>query len=132
MELSVQTSKREELVDITHLIEDAIKKSNVKSGFCILLVPHGTAALSINENADDNIELDSLKALDKMVPLHAGYLHDRIDNNAAAHIKATIIGTNLTVPIENAHMTLGTWQGIFLYEFDGPRDRKIIVKILKG
>jgi secondary thiamine-phosphate synthase enzyme len=132
MELSVQTSKREELVDITHLIEDAIKKSNVKSGFCILWVPHGTAALSINENADDNIELDSLKALDKMVPLHAGYLHDRIDNNAAAHIKATIIGTNLTVPIENAHMTLGTWQGIFLYEFDGPRDRKIIVKILKG
>ena len=132
MELSVQTSKIEELVDITHLIEDAIKKSNVKSGFCILWVPHGTAALSINENADDNIELDSLKALDKMVPLHAGYLHDRIDNNAAAHIKATIIGTNLTVPIENAHMTLGTWQGIFLYEFDGPRDRKIIVKILKG
>ena len=113
------------------MIDDTVKKSNVKSGLCILWLPHGTAALSINENADDNIEIDTLKALDKMVPLHAGYLHDRIDNNAAAHIKASIIGTNLTIPVDNSRMTLGTWQGIFLYEFDGPRDRRVVVKVVK-
>ncbi|MFH1506141.1 MAG: secondary thiamine-phosphate synthase enzyme YjbQ [archaeon] len=131
MELRVSSEKREQAIDITHLIADAVSKLNVKSGFCILWLPHGTAALSINENADDNIEIDTLKALDKMVPLHAGYLHDQIDNNAAAHIKASVIGTNLTIPIENSRMTLGTWQGIFLYEFDGPRDRRIVVKVIK-
>ena len=132
MEITFNTDKREQMVDITHLIDEKVKESNVKSGFCILWLPHGTAALSINENADDNIEIDTLKAVDKMVPLHAGYLHDRIDNNAAAHIKASIIGTNLTIPIENSNMILGTWQGIFLYEFDGPKRRRIVVKVVKA
>ncbi|MBW2972634.1 secondary thiamine-phosphate synthase enzyme YjbQ, partial [Candidatus Woesearchaeota archaeon] len=97
-----------------------------KDGLCNVYVPHATAAIAINENADPNITLDIIEALDKMVR-EGGWRHDSIDNNAAAHIKAAIIGPSETVPIENGRLQLGRWQDIFLCCFDGPRKRRIIV-----
>jgi secondary thiamine-phosphate synthase enzyme len=128
MELTISTTKRQELVDITHKVEEILAKSGTKEGLCNIYVPHATAAVMINENADPNIGLDILDALDKMVK-SGGWRHDRIDNNAAAHIKSAIIGPSETIPIKNSQLTLGTWQNIFLVELDGPRKRTIMVTI---
>jgi len=99
---------------------------------CFIYVPHATAAVTINENADPNITKDIIKAINKIVPEHDNYLHDSIDNNAAAHIKSTLIGVSTAIPISSGHLQLGTWQDIFLCEFDGPRShRKVIVEIIK-
>jgi len=128
MELTISTTKRQELVDITHKVEEIVAKSGTKEGLCNIYVPHATAAVMINENVDPNIGLDILDALDKMVK-SGGWRHDRIDNNAAAHIKSAIIGPSETIPIKNSQLTLGTWQNIFLVELDGPRKRTIMVTI---
>jgi secondary thiamine-phosphate synthase enzyme len=130
MEFTISTTKRQELVDITSKVEEPVKKSGVKEGLCNVYVPHATAAVMINENADPNIQFDIIEALDKMVK-EGGWRHDRIDNNAAAHIKAAIIGPSETIPIKDSQLTLGTWQNIFLVELDGPRERKVIVTTVK-
>lgn len=130
MEFTVSTSKKQQLIDITQQIEEAVKKSGVKEGLCNVYVQHATAAITINENADPNITLDILDALDKMVK-EGGWRHDRIDNNAAAHIKAAIIGPSETIPIKDGKMQLGTWQDLFLCCFDGPRERKIKVTVIE-
>lgn len=128
----ISTSKKEELIDITSEIEKIIDNSKIKEGICVLYVPHATAALTINENADPNVADDTLKAL-KDIVAEGNWKHDRIDGNGAAHIKSTIIGCSKTIPIENGKLLLGTWQDLFFCEFDGPRNnRKIIVKIIKG
>ncbi|MCK5282639.1 MAG: secondary thiamine-phosphate synthase enzyme YjbQ [Nanoarchaeota archaeon] len=132
MELSIQSTNNQELIDITKEIETLILNSKIKEGICHLYLPHATAALTINENADPNIKTDLLKSLNKMVPLHDNYLHDSIDNNAAAHIKSTLVGVSLTIPISSNTLQLGTWQDIFLCEFDGPRNRNIIINIIQN
>ena len=129
--ITLSSSKKHELIDITSEVEEIVKKSKVKEGICFLYVPHATAAVTINENADQNIQTDILKAINKIVPEHDNYLHDSIDNNAAAHIKSTLVGVSKTIPISEGKLQLGTWQDIFFCEFDGPRsDRKVIIEII--
>lgn len=131
IEFRLKTNKREEIIDLTEKIKEIVKKNKIKEGICVVYVPHATAALTVNENADPNIALDFLDALDKLVP-QGKWGHDKIDSNGAAHIKAAIIGPSIVIPIKNSSLGLGTWQGIMFCEFDGPRERKIIVQIIKG
>jgi len=131
--ITISSTKHNELIDITDKVQEIVQNANIKDGICYLYVPHATAAITINENADPNIKEDILKAINKAIPEHNSYLHDAIDNNAAAHIKSTLIGVSTNIPISNNQLQLGTWQDIFLAEFDGPRNiRKIIVKITKN
>ncbi|KPL04492.1 MAG: hypothetical protein AMJ90_00685 [candidate division Zixibacteria bacterium SM23_73_2] len=129
-ELSVKTSSRVELLDITHMVEGVVSQSKTKSGILTLYVPHTTAGVTINENADPSVRKDIIKELNKVIPFDDNYSH--LEGNAAAHIKASIIGCSETILIENGSLVLGTWQGIYFCEFDGPRTRKVIVKITEG
>jgi len=130
--ITISTSKKHELVDITAGVREIVEKSKVKEGICFIYVPHATGGITINENADPNIKADIIKAVNNMVPEHNGYLHDSIDNNAAAHIKSTLIGASQAIPIHEGGLQLGTWQDVFFTEWDGPRsNRKIIVEIIK-
>jgi secondary thiamine-phosphate synthase enzyme len=129
-EINVRTSSRVELIDITHLVEKAVSESKVKSGLCIVYVPHTTAAVTINENADPSVRSDITKELNKIVPFDDNYSH--LEGNSAAHIKASIIGPSETVLVDKGNLVLGTWQGIYFCEFDGPRHRKVIIKIIEG
>ncbi|KPK77239.1 MAG: hypothetical protein AMJ89_02805 [candidate division Zixibacteria bacterium SM23_73] len=129
-EISVKTSSRVELVDITHLVEKVTSESKIKSGLCTVYVPHTTAAVTINENADPSVRSDIIKELNKIVPFDDNYSH--LEGNAAAHIKASIIGPSETILVDGGSLVLGTWQGIYFCEFDGPRNRKVIIKIIEG
>jgi len=130
-EFTVSTKSYEELIDITHNVKSVIQRSAVKDGVCIVYIPHATAGIILNESADPNIKRDFLSTPDREIPKHAGYLHDRIDNNAHAHIKSAIVGSSVTIPVSNGHLGLGTWQAIMLCEFDGPRARRrVVVKII--
>jgi secondary thiamine-phosphate synthase enzyme len=131
MEFTVSTTKRQELVDITHQVADAVKESGVVDGLCNVYVTHATAAIAINENADPNLCLDILDWLDETVA-EGKWRHDKIDNNAAAHIKAAVVGPSETIPIRDGELQLGTWQDIFLCCFDGPRKRRIVVTVVEG
>ena len=131
--LILSTSAKHQLTDITPKVQDIVSKSKVKEGICIVYVPHATAAITINENADPNIQTDIIKAINKIVPEHDDYLHDEVDNNAAAHIKSTLVGVSKTIPINNGELQLGTWQALMFCEFDGPRsNRKVIVQVIKN
>jgi len=130
MEISVDTKKREELIDITNLIEIELRKNNIENGILHIFIPHATAAITINENADPNLPRDINEFLNKLVKKGV-WVHDKIDGNANAHIKASLIGSSVSIPIENNKMLLGRWQDIFLCEFDGPRKRKIIINFIK-
>jgi len=128
--LTVKTSSRVELLDITHLIQKAVAESGVKSGLCMVCVPHTTAAVTINENADPDVKTDIVKELNKIVPFNDHYSH--LEGNAAAHIKSSLVGASETVVVEDGSLVLGTWQGICFCEFDGPRSRKVLVKVVPG
>jgi len=127
-EITVRTNRRNEFIEVTGEVEKIVEKSNIKDGFVILYVPHTTAGVTINENADPSVKADILNTLDKLVPPNAGYSH--LEGNADSHIKSTIIGVSQLVHIINGRMSLGTWQGIFFCEFDGPRTRKMIVQVV--
>ncbi len=129
MEFTVSTTKKQSLTDITQHVKEAVQDSGVKEGLCNVYVSHATAAIAVNENADPNITLDFLDALDKMVA-EGVWRHDEVDGNAAAHIKATIVGPTETIPISSGKLKLGTWQDIFLCCFDGPRKRQVTVTII--
>lgn len=119
-------------MDITSEVEAIVENSKVKEGICFIYVPHATGGITINENADPNIKDDIIKAVNKIVPEHDNYKHDAIDNNAAAHIKSTLIGVSKAIPISSGKLQLGTWQSLMFTEWDGPRSsRKIIVEIIK-
>lgn len=129
--ITLSSTKKHELVDITDKVKEIVKNSKIKQGICFLYTPHATAAITINENADPNIQTDIIKAINNIVPEHDNYLHDSIDNNAAAHIKSTLIGVSTHIPISNSELQLGTWQDVFFCEFDGPRsNRNIIVTLV--
>jgi len=127
MILSVKTSARTELIDITSKIARLVKESGVSEGRCMLYVPHTTAAVTINESADPSVKDDILMVLNQIVPWDANYKHR--EGNSPAHVKSTLVGASETVAIENGSLALGTWQGIFFCEFDGPRTRKVDVRI---
>ncbi len=128
--LEVVTQKRTHFEDITDAVQEIIDESGVQEGICYLYVPHTTAGIFINENADPDVKWDIEQTLEKLIPWEDGYKH--IEGNAAAHIKSVLVGTNTFIPIKNGKLMLGTWQGIFFAEFDGPRDRKVIIKIMEG
>lgn len=125
---SVKTSTRFEMIDITRQIRDIIREAGTGSGLCYVFVPHTTAAVTINENADPDVPSDIISIMDRLIPLHGPYRHG--EGNSAAHVKASLMGASETVLIENGQLVLGTWQSIFFCEFDGPRMRKVFVKVI--
>lgn len=124
-EISVATRQRCELVDITRMVEEATAQLGAWNGICFLFVPHTTAAILINENADPSVARDVLGHLESLVPSHGRYSH--LEGNAAAHIKAAMLGPSVSVPVKDGKLQLGTWQGVFLAEFDGPRKRRVVL-----
>ena len=125
---SLKTRDHSELVDITSSVRDDVRSSGVKDGMCIVYVPHTTAGITINENADPTVKKDIINELDEIVPWRHGYAH--AEGNAAAHIKATLTGSSVSIPIEGGDLLLGTWQGVFFCEFDGPRSRSYVCTIV--
>jgi len=130
MILAVKTSGRTELIDITSKIAKLVKESGVSEGLCMLYVPHTTAAVTINESADPSVKGDILMVLNQVIPWEEDYKH--LEGNSPAHVKSTLVGASELVAIENCALVLGTWQGLFFCEFDGPRTRKVHVRILDG
>jgi len=125
---NVTTRSRTELVDITSRVSAAVEKSDVTSGLCVVYVPHTTAAVTVNESCDSDVAEDITKTLSKFVPAGAGYAHS--EGNSDAHIKAALVGSSAQLIVEERKLQLGRWQGIFFCEFDGPRQRQVIIKIL--
>ena len=123
--LTVKTTSQFEMIDITGRISEILRKEKIRDGICHIFVAHTTAAVTINENADPDVPKDMIAILDRLVPLRGGYRHG--EGNAAAHAKASLLGASEAVLVENGRLVLGTWQGIFFCEFDGPRTRKVFV-----
>ncbi len=129
--LTFPTRDKQAIVDITDQVRGVLRESGVRDGQISIFTPHATAAITVNENDDPNIGKDFLRALGKMVVEHDGWLHDRIDNNAAAHIKSALVGPSETIPVAAGELGLGTWQNVFFCEFDGPRPtRRVVVSVV--
>ena len=126
--ISVSTSSRSEIISITSQVQKIVSKSKVKNGICIIYNPHTTSAITINENADPSVKSDILKELNEIVPENHGYSH--MEGNADSHIKASLMGSDRVVIIKDGKLLLGTWQGIFFCEFDGPRTRKVYIQVI--
>ena len=126
--LRVKTNRRTQFVDITREVEEAVRESDVKSGVCYVYVPHTTAGVAINEHADPDVASDVEGIFDRLIPHNGPYRHG--EGNTDSHMKAILTGTSQIVFIDNGKLALGTWQGIFLCEFDGPRQRTVQVKIV--
>ena len=129
-EISILSKKQTEMIDITKEISGILAESKVQDGICILFVPHTTAGITINENADPDVVDDIIMELNKIVPIQDNYKH--LEGNSAAHLKSSIVGFSETLIIKNGGLLLGTWQGIYFCEYDGPRNRKLVIKIIKG
>lgn len=123
----LETHSRTEFVDVTAKVDDAIVKSKVKSGYCLVFVPHTTAAVTVNENADADVPRDIIAELSKIVPFDDNYRHR--EGNSAAHLKSTLVGCSQMFIVEAGNLVLGTWQAIYFCEFDGPRRRRLLVSI---
>ena len=130
MMLTVKSKTRTQLIDITSEIQKAVRSSGIFEGLCMLYVPHTTAAITINESADPSVATDIMMVLDKVIPWKSDYRH--LEGNSPAHIKSTIVGASELIIIENSSLVLGTWQGVFFCEFDGPRTRSVHIRLLKG
>jgi len=130
MILTVKSNNQTELIDITSKIQDMVVSAGIGQGLCMLYVPHTTAAITINESADPSVKEDILMILNDIIPWKAGYRH--LEGNSPAHIKSTLVGPSEIIAIESDRLVLGTWQGIFFCEFDGPRTRKVHVRLIKG
>jgi len=130
MILNVKSKMRTQLIDITSEIQKAVRSSGISEGLCMLYVPHTTAGITINESADPNVASDIIMVLNSVIPWKSDYRH--LEGNSPAHIKSTLVGSSEIIAIENGNLVLGTWQGIFFCEFDGPRTRKIHMRLMKG
>ncbi len=126
----VRTTKHTSIVNITPQIRDAVKRSGVREGICIVYVPHTTASVFINEGADPDVIKDIVYMLEKVIPWN-DHNYEHGEGNSAAHIRSAIIGNSRIIPIVDGNLTLGTWEAVFLAEFDGPRERKVVLKIIK-
>jgi len=129
-ELKISTKSQTEMVIVDEDIQSVIRESGVKEGLCVLWVPHTTAGVTINENADPAVVRDILYEINKVIPLRDSYHH--MEGNSAAHIKSSLFGPSLTILITGGRLVLGTWQSIYFCEFDGPRQRRMMIKILEG
>jgi secondary thiamine-phosphate synthase enzyme len=128
MILTIKTKSRTELVDITAQVQSGIQEHGFREGICFLYVPHTTAAVTINESADPSVKADILMVLNQIIPWQADYRH--MEGNSPAHIKSSLVGASELIAVENRRLVLGTWQGIFFCEFDGPRTRKVHLRFL--
>ncbi len=126
--INIKSNKRIEMLDVTGHINSLVIKSEILNGICIIHIPHTTAAITINENADIATSKDIINKLSSMIPYGEGYSH--MEGNSDAHIKTSLFGPSLTLIIENGRLLLGTWQSVFFCEFDGPRNRKIFIKLI--
>ena len=127
-EITIQTNTPTQILDITAQIQKVVGESGITEGLCCVFVPHTTVGVTINENADPSVKQDIVMELNKIIPFDDNYGH--LEGNSAAHIKASIIGSSVNIPVKNNYLLLGTWQGICFCEFDGPRTRKFYVKII--
>lgn len=127
---TIHSVDRTSIIDITQQIQSIVKKSGIKDGVCYIFIPHTTAGVTINENADPDVKSDMLMEIDKVIPFNDSYRH--IEGNSAAHIKASLFGNSETVFLKEGRLQLGTWQGIFFCEFDGPRTRQVWVNLIKS
>ncbi len=130
IELKIDTKHTSEMIDLTEMVHEAVIKEGVKSGLVTVFVPHTTASIVLFENIDPQLRRDFLEALGRIAPATGSYRHE--GKNAAAHIKSALCGARVVVPMENAKLHLGKWQGIFLCEFDGPRERTVVVQVVHG
>jgi secondary thiamine-phosphate synthase enzyme len=128
--LEIKTTARVQLVDITAQVRGILRNEHMSSGVAVVYVPHTTCGITINENADPAVKEDITAALGRLVPEDGGYRH--AEGNADAHIKASLVGSSVSVIVESGSLVLGTWQGIFLAEFDGPRKRSVLMKFIPG
>jgi len=128
--IELSTSESTELVDITGEVKGIVSRSSVESGLCVIFTKHTTTGIIINEN-EGGLRSDILTLLNELVPRGKGYLHDRIDSNAHSHLRAVVLGSSVTIPIENGTVALGTWQSIIFVECDGPRRREVLVQIVE-
>jgi secondary thiamine-phosphate synthase enzyme len=126
--LSLKTHAQSEMIDVTALVEQQVAESKIQEGLCVVFVPHTTAAVTINESADPAVRRDILMVLNQIVPWQAAYRH--LEGNSPAHLKASLIGSSATVGVEKGRLVLGTWQGLFFCEFDGPRNRKLDIRLI--
>ena len=126
--LSIKTNAQTEMLDITSQVQEMITAEGFQNGICMLYVPHTTAGITINESADPSVRKDILMVLNQVVPWKADYRH--MEGNSPAHVKSSLMGASQLVAVENGQMVLGTWQGIFFCEFDGPRTRKLLLKFM--
>lgn len=126
----VKSSQQVQIIDITSQLQSIVSSSRIEEGVCHVFIPHTTAGVTINENADPDVKADILMEINKIIPFQDNYRH--MEGNSAAHIKASLFGNSQTVLIENGRIQLGTWQGIFFCEFDGPRSRKVWVNLTKS
>lgn len=129
-EVPITTRSRTELIHIDREVTDVVKQSGVQEGICLVWVPHTTAGVTINENADPSVVRDILYETDKIIPFQDGYQH--MEGNAAAHIKSSLFGPSLSLVITGGRLLLGTWQSVYFCEFDGPRQRRLFVKVIEG
>lgn len=128
MQFTVKTNAQTEMVDITGLVQKAVADGGIQNGICMVFVPHTTAAVTINESADPSVRQDILMVMNEMVPWKAPYRH--MEGNSPAHVKTSLMGSSDLIAINDGRLVLGTWQGIFLCEFDGPRTRKVNLTML--
>ena len=126
--LTVRTSSRNEMIDVTDRIAELVRQQKVADGMVIVYVPHTTAAVTINENADPDVKADMLKKLSSLIPQREGYAH--AEGNSDSHVKTSLVGNSTTVLVEDGELVLGRWQGIYFCEFDGPRERELHVKVV--
>lgn len=125
--VTVRTESEQQMVDITSTVRHVVRESGVTRGACMVFIPHTTAAVTINENADPNVRRDLINILDSLIPVKGNYLHT--EGNAHAHAKSSLIGPSISVFVEAGQLVLGTWQAIFLCEFDGPRTRNVLIRV---
>lgn len=130
IKIPVESSRHTQMIDITAKVREAVEESGVKSGICMVFVPHTTAAVTINENADPDVVRDFTMEIGKVVPWEDGYHH--FEGNSAAHLKSSMIGFSEHIIIEDGQLQLGVWQGIYFCEYDGPRSRSVLIKIIEG
>ncbi len=126
----VRTGNRTEFVDVTRQVSELVDRAGTTEGLCLVTVPHTTAGITVNEAADPSVQRDMLKELNKVIPFEDAYAH--LEGNSAAHIKTSLTGSSVTLPIHEGRLVLGTWQGIYFCEFDGPRNRTVHVQIVAG
>ncbi len=127
--LSITTSHREEMVEISRDVQNSVSASGIADGICVLFTQHTTCGLTINENADPDVKSDMLGSLNRLIPQYDPHFK-HFEHNSDAHIKSSLVGSSLTIPVKDGKLCLGRWQGIYLCEFDGPRERKVLVTML--